>query len=175
MFKTCVENSLFSTNSTTKEDCEYISMEKYEYKSFFMMLSIKDNKLKDKLLSISNEVVVDELHISIQCTHTPLSEAMQKEISNITIQPISINGCMVFNQGEDDSYLVLSVDCPQFHKYWDKPDFPVSVYGYNTHITLYNGNLNKCIDMSKLYDDFTYTIQPENIEIMFEINTKSKD
>src|ERR1700729_2120407 len=52
--------------------------------------------------------------------------------------PIVLNGVGMF-PGPQRTVIYLKVQHPKLRQLWWKPDFPISKFGFNPHITLYEG------------------------------------
>ena len=63
-------------------------------------------------------------------------------------EPILISGVGKFPIGSK-AIVYLKVNSPHLRKIWHKPDFPVKEYGFNPHITLFEGSPD---DAERVYD-----------------------
>jgi 2'-5' RNA ligase len=80
------------------------------------------------------------VHITIRGPYSAeVPESQLKRIQEaLNADPIVFDGVGMFSAGT--RYVVyVKVQHPKLRQVWWKPDFPVEVYGFNPHITLYEG------------------------------------
>ena len=80
------------------------------------------------------------IHITVR---GPYKEPINPEIVNkyfkkIKNDPVIIQNAGIFNN-KNEFVVYFKVDSVSLRKIWWKPDYPVSVYGYNPHISVYRG------------------------------------
>jgi len=143
--------------------------------NYYVVIRV-DDKIIDKILYairilVKNQIgdVITPAHITVK---GPYKIAMAKEdlrIENkkIKLTPIKIKGIDTFEINEN---LIIHFKCnaPQLLSVWDKPSFPISKFGYNPHITLYNnikGDFsNKLLATLQEYKNIKFTIN--NIKLV---------
>jgi ribonucleotide reductase alpha subunit len=86
-----------------------------------------------------------------------------KKVNNfydkIKNDPIIIQNAGIFNN-EDESVVYFKVDSLSLRKIWRKPDYPISKYGYNPHVSVYRGSDKELA--KKIYD----FLKSQNIVLM---------
>lgn len=101
------------------------------------------------------------VHITLRgpYTSTPDPEEINSYWETIREEGILISGTDNFNN--NDKYVVyLKVKSKVIRELWWKPDYPISQYGFNPHITLYEGR-NKAKAMA-----ITKFIKKENLAFL---------
>jgi hypothetical protein len=112
--------------------------------SRFIILEFLDAEINGLLYGLMNEFGRVEIHNKIHITvrgpyYGPIPAEEILRCSNILkYDPILIHDAGIF-EDEHIGIVYLKVTSPNLKKIWWKPDFPIDKYGFNPHVTLYQG------------------------------------
>jgi len=132
--------------------------------SNFLFLEFKDEEIVYLLSSLrkifAQKTVKTNIHITVRGPYTKLitDEEIRKTRKKIQNDVILITGVGRFDNTRHTVY--LKVGSENLEKIWDKPDFPKSKYGYNPHITMYDG------DNESLADGICEFLEKERLELL---------
>ena len=109
----------------------------------FLFLDLLDSEVHAVLAGLRKEfgTLGSGIHVTIRGPYNDPIEIeqlgrFQREISK---EPLLIHGVGIFeNRGSCSVFLRVKND--KLRGIWRKPDFPVKEYGFNPHITLYEGS-----------------------------------
>jgi len=111
----------------------------------FVFLEFNDPEIKSFLSELRHIIsnggnASDQVHITLR---GPFKKARPKHMLEsfeacLNDEPILISGVGRFYANEK-CVVYLKVSSPYLKKVWYKPDYPIRKYGFNPHITLYEG------------------------------------
>jgi len=110
----------------------------------FLFLELQDREICTLLHGLRNlfdgKPSKSNIHITVRGPYVePLIDKDVKPFQDIVKNDlITISGVGIFNN--DDCYVVyLEINSEHLHEIWWKRDYPIGVYGFNPHISLYRG------------------------------------
>lgn len=112
--------------------------------SIFLFLEIEDPpavEVLSKLRSVfKGGPSKSPIHVTVRgpYKHEPNEQIIEKFWSEIEGEGVLLNGIRHFNFA-DKMYVYIQTHSPAIRKIWWKGDYPIFKYGFNPHITLYEG------------------------------------
>lgn len=111
----------------------------------FVYLVIDDREVSNFLRRLRAEIngadVMWDVHLTVRGPYDK-SQAVKKSLQRwqnlIDCAPVVVSGVGAFHN-ERESVVYLKVQHEYLRRIWWKPDFPVSKFGFNPHLTLYAG------------------------------------
>lgn len=113
----------------------------------FVLLELVDEEISGLINGIREILMPDgfrtSVHLTLRGPYGPGEKIEPEEISKWTellkAGPIVLDGIGTF-RNRDRYVIYIKVSHRNLRRVWWKPDFPVERYGYNPHITLYEGD-----------------------------------
>jgi 2'-5' RNA ligase len=111
----------------------------------FIFLEVTDpeiNSLVREMREIADAAPAhSNVHITIRGPYDRAvpAENLKRYERILSSDPIVLNGVGMF-PGTKRHVVYMKVQHPKLRRIWWKPDFPISKYGFNPHITLYEGS-----------------------------------
>lgn len=130
----------------------------------FVFLEITDpdvNALFSAFSKVINGAPIDKApHLTIRGPYSERIPSIKlkewREI--IKLDVLSFGNAGIFSN-QEEFVVYLSVNSPNLRKIWHKPDYPISKYGFNPHISIYRGSNEQFA--ASLYEFF----DKENLEL----------
>jgi len=90
------------------------------------------------------------IHVTVRgpYKHEPSEEILEKFWSEIEGEGVLLNGIRHFTLS-DRMYVYIQTHSPAIRKIWWKGDYPIFKYGFNPHITLYEGPKLKAVQIEQ--------------------------
>lgn len=116
--------------------------------SIFVFLEIQDPPVIELLSSIrsifSDKPNLSPLHVTVRGPYKtiPDEKNIEKLWAIIEGEGVLLSGIRSF-AFKDKKYVYIQSQSKAIRKLWWKSDFPISKYGFNPHITLYEGPIEK--------------------------------
>lgn len=113
----------------------------------FVLLEIVDPEISGLINGIRETLMPDgfrtSVHLTIRGPYEPSEKIEDDELKKwsklLSAGPIVLDGIGAFHNS-DRHILFIKVSHENLRKIWWKPDFPIEKYGFNPHITLYEGD-----------------------------------
>ncbi|MDX1914979.1 MAG: hypothetical protein SFU55_05285 [Methylophilus sp.] len=116
--------------------------------SIFLFLEIQDPPVVELLSSIkdifSEKPKTSPLHITVRGPYknVPDEKSLERLWSIIQGEGVLLSGIRSF-EFKNKKYIYIQSQSKAIRKIWWKSDYPIFKYGFNPHITLYEGTLAK--------------------------------
>jgi hypothetical protein len=130
---------------------------------YFLFLEILDRDVnafyEDVIARITGHPPVKPPHLTIRGPYkNPIPrEELEKFREAMRFAVLRIGGVGRFtNPSEEVVY--IRVESPQLRTIWWKPDYPISAYGYNPHISLYRGPDHALADRLASFEPLTEVV-----------------
>lgn len=111
----------------------------------FVYLVIADREVSNFLRRLRAEIngadTMGEVHLTIRGPYDRskgLKSHIERWQSLVDNSPVVVSGVGKFHN-QRESIVYLKVQHPSLRRLWWKPDYPISKYGFNPHLTLYAG------------------------------------
>lgn len=141
---------------------------------FFDVVDITDRPLGESLLAIkilANKRLTKSAHITIGGPfQVPSSNEVLVRSSKILDNTRIVVGQVGYFLNEKSKVIFLKCSAPDLKKVWNKPSYPIEKYGFNPHLTIYDGedsffakNLFKLLEK---YNDRTFDIVSPKLSVL---------
>ena len=112
---------------------------------FFVFIEFKDAEVNGLITGIREVVGTkagqSNIHLTIRGPYSvPVSAARLKSYQRLLEpHPVLLDGFGLFHSS-NKTVVYMKAQHPMLRRIWWKPDFPIRKYGFNPHITLYEGD-----------------------------------
>jgi 2'-5' RNA ligase len=110
----------------------------------FIFVEISDPEILSLITSIRESAMgampTSDVHITVRGPYhceIPIRQ-LERCQQLLSAQPLVLNGVGEFQAG-NTHVVYLKVQHPGLRRIWWKPDYPVNTFGFNPHITVYEG------------------------------------
>jgi hypothetical protein len=115
--------------------------------SIFLFLEIQDPLVVELLTSLksifNNKPSVSPIHVTVRGPYKKIPDEgyLEKLWDTIEGEGVLLNGIRHF-EFENKRYVYIKTHSRAIRKIWWKSDYPIVEYGFNPHITLFEGPIN---------------------------------